>query len=344
MTASAVMPITGDSTSRPTAATVRSNPCLIANSQPIGSTWRSSNTGMPPTCSKHHAVGGVVEQAGDHRHRHAAVAAALQEPAEGLVGLDLVGEDRMLGAGLVDDRVELSRRPEHRQASQLGLRGRDRDVVHEADRDQPQRGQLAQMPFQRRPDGAGADDRRPPAAQPAAARAAPGRGPDHPPDEQERGRERELDHDQPARGCGRVRELHQRRHQQGRGRGRADHRRGDVQAADLRMRVVLVAGREHQHRERADQQHRQVGVGGVDRVGHQEHDREQDRIDAERDELIARALEGPVRELRAPRQRAVRRRDEFAAGARLVGREALGPTLSALHPSDSVRSIRGHWA
>ena len=45
------MPITGESTSNPTAATLRSKPCLIANSQPLGSTRRSSKTGMPAMCS-----------------------------------------------------------------------------------------------------------------------------------------------------------------------------------------------------------------------------------------------------------------------------------------------------
>ena len=179
---------------------------------------------------------------GTDRHRHAAVAAALQEPAEGLVGLDLVGEDRVLGAGLVDDRVELSRRPEHRQASQLGLRGRDRDVVDEADRDQPQRGQLAQMPFERRPDGAGADDqrRRPHSRRRRELRRAVAQI------IRQTSRSAVANANwiaiSPLCGCGRVRELHQRRDQQRRGRGRADHRRGDVQAADLRMRVVLAGG------------------------------------------------------------------------------------------------------
>ncbi len=294
-----------------TAAATLSIPCFSANSQPWGSTRRSSKTEIAAHMLEHHPVGRVVEEARHYRDPEPALAAAPDEAAQGHVGLDLEGEDRVLGAGGVDDRIEVLGSPQHGRPALAELEGRHRVGVDEPDRNEADLPQVAEPLLESGADLSGPDDDRPaPRAAGPPCGYARGRK-EHSPDDQHPGRQGELDRDQVSVGRGRLGELDDARDRNRRHCRRADDRPDAVEARDLGGGVVEPPARHQHDRQRTGQQHQDRRRLGVDRVGDEERGEEEQRVDGERDVGVARPLEEPVKgrgDLLAPGSSPLRRR------------------------------------
>ena len=211
-------------------ATSRSKPCLIANCQPLGSTRRSSNTGIPPTCSSF-----IRLVASSNRRGTTAIVSSRSSQRRTRRRRATSGSNPNANRTW---RVPVSPTTASNSASvpSTGARRRSRSSA-ESGRSSTKPTGI--MPGLRQPlevvlepvaDLARADDQGRLPAHAQAPRPAPDGRPDRPPADQQHGREPELDRDQSrVGGVGRL-ELDRGGDDDRRGGGRARDRRRPVEA------------------------------------------------------------------------------------------------------------------